>query len=122
MEYLRLLFWLKWKLMFRGYRRDVSAIFGVVLAILIFFPMALAFAGGCLVGFLKLEPPWNEHLLRGALLGIYLFWVLTPLLGFALSDSYDITSLFPYPLSLRQIFTAAIFAPSVAFPFLFSLP
>jgi ABC-2 type transport system permease protein len=122
MEYLRLLFWLKWKLMFRGYRRDLSAVFGVVMALLIFFPLAIVLAGGCLLGFLKLEPPRNEHLLRAALLGIYLFWVLTPLLGFALSDSYDITRLFLYPLSLQQIFTAAILGSLIDFPVLFLLP
>src|SRR3712207_8128020 len=52
--------------------------------------------------------PYNEHALRGVLLAIYLFWILAPLLGYALSDTYDVTRLFVYPLTTRQIFVGAI--------------
>jgi ABC-2 type transport system permease protein len=122
MEYLRLLFWLKWKLMFRGYRRNPSSALGVVLSILFFLPFAVAIAVGCWMGFRELRPPWNEHLLRGLLLGVYVFWLSGPLLGYALSDSYDITRLFHYPLTLRQIFIGAIAGSVMDFPVLLLLP
>jgi ABC-2 type transport system permease protein len=121
-NYLRLLFWLKWKLMWRGYRRSLSAVAGVILSLLLFMPMAVGIALGCAFGFEKLLPPYNEHLLRGVLLAIYLFWVLGPLLGYALSDSYDITKLLLYPLSARQIFTGAILGSLIDFPVLLLLP
>ena len=93
MAYLRLLFWLKWKLLWRGYRRNMSAAVGAILALVCFLPMSLGIAIGCGAGFLHLPPPNNEHLLRGVLLLVYLIWLLTPLLGYALSETYDITKL-----------------------------
>src|SRR5690349_11596600 len=108
MRYLRLLFWLKWKLLWRGYRRSTSAAVGAILAILVLLPFALLIAVACGFGFIRLPPPDDEQLLRGVLLVIYLFWVMSPLLGYALSDSYDITKLLSYPITARQLFTGAI--------------
>src|SRR5712691_10089700 len=105
MEYLRLMLWLKWKLLARTYRGSASALFGAIIAILIFLPLSLALATGFAYGFMALAPPLNEHLLRAVLLGVYLFWLVTPLLGYALSDTYDISKLFLYPLTSRQVFT-----------------
>jgi ABC-2 type transport system permease protein len=122
MEHLRLLFWLKWKLMWRTYRRSTSAVVGAVLTLVIFLPMALGLAAGCALAFRALAPPVNEHVLRILLLFIYAFWVLTPLLGYALNDSYDITRLFIYPLTVREIFTGAILGSLVDFPILLLLP
>lgn len=122
MQYLRLLFWLKWKLLWRGYRRSTAAAVGAILGILVFLPFALLIAVGCGFGFVHLSPPNDEQLLRGVLLAIYLFWVMSPLLGYALSDSYDITKLLPYPITVRQLFTGAILGSLVDFPVLLLLP
>src|SRR5438552_4182523 len=122
MDYLRLLLWLKWKLLARTYRGSASAVFGAVIAILIFLPISLAIATGCVYGFRSLSPPLNEHLLRAVLLGVYLFWLVTPLLGYALSETYDISKLFHYPLTSRQLFTGAILGSILDFPVLLLLP
>lgn len=122
MDYLRLLFWLKWKLLLRGYSRNVSSVIGTTLAIVFLFPFAIVIAIAVGAGFVSLQPPWNEHLLRGVLLGMYAVWLLATLFGFALSESYDITKLFLYPLSPRQIFTGAILGSLLDFPVLFLLP
>ncbi len=122
MSHLRLLFWLKWKLMWRGYRRDKASALGVIFAIIFFLPMAIGLAIGCAAGFFSLQPPMDEHLLRAVLLGVYLFWLFAPLMGYSLNESYDITKLFVYPLSLRQIFTGTIFGSLVDFPVAFLLP
>src|SRR5947209_1398598 len=122
MSYLRLLFWLKWKLLWRGYRRSMSAAVGASLAILVFMPIALVIAFASAFGFGHLAPPNNEQLLRGVLLVIYLFWVMSPLLGYALSDSYDITKLLLYPVTARQLFTGAILGSLIDFPVLLLLP
>jgi ABC-2 type transport system permease protein len=122
MAYLRLLFWLKWKLLWRGYRRNMSAAVGAILALILFLPMSLGIAIGCGAGFLRLQPPYDEHLLRGVLLLVYLFWLLTPLLGYALSETYDITKLLQYPLTARQVFTGAILGSLIDLPVLLLLP
>lgn len=122
MEYLRLLFWLKWTLMLRGYRRSPMSALGVIFAVLFFLPVSIGIAVASGLGFRVLDPPWNEHLLRAVLLGVYLFWILGPLLGYALNDAYDVTKLLVYPLSARQIFTGAILGSVVDFPVLLLLP
>src|SRR5438552_2021870 len=121
-SYLKLLFWLKWKLMWRMYRRERMAAVGLIIGLLVIGPWAFIGAGLCLFGFLTFEPPLNQHLLAGALTGAYLFWLLVPMMGYALNDSYDITRLFVYPISVRQILTGAILGSIVDFPVLFLLP
>lgn len=108
--------------MWRGYRRDKASALGVIFAIVFFLPVSIGIAISCAVGFFSLQPPMDEHLLRAVLLGVYLFWLFAPLMGYALNESYDITKLFVYPLSLRQIFTGAILGSLADFPVLFLLP
>src|SRR5439155_20223249 len=75
---------------------------------------------GCM--FFQLPPEPAETVLRVVLLVIYLIWLLSPLLGYALSDSYDITKLFLYPITSRQIFVGAILGSILDFPVLLLLP
>src|SRR6478609_4903458 len=108
MQHVKLLFWLKWKLLLRGYRRSKSEWVGALLLLLVFIPIALGLSFWFGYNFVTALPPENENWLRTALLAIYVFWILVPILGYSLNDSYDISKLFIYPLSMRQIFTGAI--------------
>lgn len=121
-DQLKILFGLKWRLTLRGYRRSRSAVIGAVLFVLIFGPLALGGAAGLGFLFVRLHAPYNEHVLRAVLLGVYLFWLFAPLLGYALNDSYDITRLFVYPISVRRIFSGAIFGALLDMPTLLLLP
>ncbi|HEV2471775.1 MAG TPA: hypothetical protein VGS41_03865 [Chthonomonadales bacterium] len=118
--YLRLLFWLKLKLMFRGYRRSPVSLVGVVITLIVMAPLSAAVAAFCYISFRSwvLAP----HLLRAVLTGIYILWLIAPLLGYALNDSYDITRLFIYPVTVRQIFAGAVLGSLADFPVLFLLP
>jgi len=122
MRSLPLLFWLKWTLMWRAYRRNTLALVGIIISLVIFFPMALGAAGGCLYGYLSFEGEYKEHLLRAVLLFVYASWLLSPILGYALNESYDITRLFVYPLTSRQLFLGVILGSLADFPVLFFLP
>jgi hypothetical protein len=122
MERLRLLFWLKWTLTLRMYRRSTSALVGVLLALCLLFPIAVGVALACGWVFRTLPAPLGEQALRVVLLLIYGIWLLTPLLGYTLNDSYDITRLFVYPLSVREIFTGAILGSLIDFTVLLALP
>lgn len=119
---MRLLFWLKWQLMWRTYRRHMSAAVGAILAVIILLPMSLVIAGGALAGFLLLDPPLNQHLLRAVLLMGYLMWLMAPLMGYELTEDYDITKLLLYPLTPRQIFVGTILGSLLDFMVIFSLP
>ncbi len=119
---LALLLRLKWTLTWRTYRRSTSAAIGAILAIVFLLPLSLGAAFLVGLGFVRLSPPWDEHLLRAVLLSIYLLWLLTPLMGYALNDSYDITRLFGYPISVRRIFTGTILGSLIDFTTLLLLP
>jgi ABC-2 type transport system permease protein len=106
--YLRLLLWLKSRLLWRMYTRQMSAALGVVLLGIVFVPMSLLMAGGAVFGFRVLPPPYNEHLLRGVLLWIYLMWLLSPIFGYVLTEEYDPSKLFLYPVPPRVILAGVI--------------
>lgn len=122
LQYLRLLFWLKWKLQWRAYTRNRMSALGAVLVVIFFGPAAIGVAAGCAFGFLELAPPLNGYLLSVVLLAIYLLWLLAPVFGYALSESYDVTRLFHYPVSPRLLFVSAIFGSLLDFPVLLVLP
>ncbi len=122
MRPLRLLFWLKWKMMFRGFRRRRSSFVSSLLLILVFFPISVMLAFFANFGFQELSPVMGSHLLRAVLTGVYVFWLMAPLLGYSLNDTYDVTRLFIYPLSLRQILAGAVFASLIDVSTLFWLP
>ena len=66
MQFRPWLFWLEWRLLWRGSRRSMSAAVGAILAILIYRQAALGIAVGCVFGFRALAMPNDEQLLRGA--------------------------------------------------------
>lgn len=116
--YLRLLLWLKLKLAWRAYTRNVSAAVGAVLLVVVFAPMSVGFGLGSYFGFTSLRTlggGFDEHLLRAILLGIYLMWVTSPIFGYALSEDYDVSKLLVYPLSPRQLLAGATLGSAVDF-------
>lgn len=122
LRYLYLLWWLKLRLMWRTYRRHLSAAVGALLAVVFFLPIAVGVAFGCFMGFRTLEPHMAEHLLRGVLLGAYLMWLFSPLLGYELTEEYDLSKLFLYPISPRLITSGAILGSLLDLGVLLLLP
>lgn len=103
----RLLLWLKWTLMWRGIGRDRMRLIGMIVMLAIFTPMSVGLAIVCWLLAVN-TPPMAPYILRAAFGFAYLLWLITPLLGFPLNESYDPTRLFIYPVSYRVIFAAAV--------------
>jgi hypothetical protein len=104
---LRLLLWLKWTLTWRGYRRSRSKVFGAIIFLVAFVPLS----GVCAYGLWVLEghfPNLAAPLARDALTVVFLLWAATPLLGFPLNESFDLTRLFVYPISHTRLFVGAL--------------
>ncbi len=104
---LRLMLWLKWTLTWRGLRRSRSRLIGALLFLLAFLPLS----GLCTYGLWALTgdyPALAEPLARDALAFIFLLWAATPLLGFPLNESFDLTRLFVYPVSPTRLFVGAL--------------
>lgn len=118
---LRLMLWLKWTLTWRGYRRNRMKAVGAVLTLVVFLPLSLGAAFG-LHWVARTIPDLAPALTRAALALVYLVWAVTPLLGFQLNESYDLTKLFTYPLSPRRIFFGSVLGSLLDLPVLLTLP
>ena len=93
--------------MWRAYRRDRMAAIGMVLMLLFTVPFSLLFGIGAAVVLAKLDPVRAGAILTTGLLSTYAVWIIGPIVGFAFNESYDVSKLFGYPLSMRQIFAGA---------------
>ncbi len=95
--------------------------FSAVILLLVFLPMSIGAAWG--VWFLSAHYAWlAPDVGRAVLTFLYLVWALTPLLGFSLNESYDLTKLFAYPISYRQIFLGSVLGSLLDMPTLLALP
>ncbi|MDQ2686260.1 MAG: hypothetical protein M3Y28_00160 [Armatimonadota bacterium] len=118
---LRLMLWLKWTLTWRGYRNNRMKLVGAILSAVLFLPLSLGIAFG-LHWATRAAPDLAPALTRAALGIVYLIWAVTPLLGFQLNESYDLTKLFTYPLSPRRIFLGSVLGSLLDLPVLLTLP
>jgi len=80
---------------------------GVAIMIVLFIlPAGLGLGAFTYAGFHVLDGDGDCELLHLMLAGVWVFWMVFPLIGFSLNQSYDLTRLFIYPLSRRMIFVA----------------
>jgi len=79
---------------------------------LLAFVLPLGFLGVAFtsVGFWTLDITGDRELLHFTLFAVWIFWLLFPLIGFSLNQSYDLTKLFIYPVSRATIFLGATLA------------
>ncbi len=118
---LRLLLWLKWTLTWRGYRQNRMKVLGTIVLLLAFVPLSGGAAAG--IWFLSTRfPALAFPIARDTLAVIYALWIITPLLGFPLNEAFDLTRLFVYPLTFRQIFSGSVLGSLIDLPVLLALP
>ncbi len=102
-----LLLWLKWTLLWRGYSRQKLRLVSAAILILLLVPLSIGFAVACFL--FGHDHAYIVPFLCKAVLGAtYVIWLITPLLGFPLNESYDPGKLFVYPVPLREIFAASV--------------
>ncbi|MGO8671429.1 MAG: hypothetical protein ACLQVD_08730 [Capsulimonadaceae bacterium] len=98
---LRLLVWLKLVLGWRGFRANKFRWLSIILYAVMLVPVVMIAFG--LHSLMTTYPDLRGPVERDALAFVYLIWVITPLLGFQLNESYDVTRLFAYPATRGEI-------------------
>jgi len=93
------LFWLRAKLLLRGYTRDWRRVLGGILLLLIAIPFLGGLALGTFAGYVALPQGEATELLLLVLVGLYLFWSFLPLIEFSVNEGLDVTKLTLYPLT-----------------------
>ncbi len=116
---LRWLFWLRWKTFIRNYTRSsgrVSRIIGVVFLVLFGLPFMGGIAVATYFGYRLLPPPANAEILFIVLTGIYLLWIVLPLLEFTVNEGLDISKLALFPLTRAELMLSLIFTSLLDIP------
>jgi hypothetical protein len=97
---------LKLRLVFRQ-GRGPWAIVGILLMVLFFVvPFGIGLGAFTYMGLETLPGRDKGEFLHLVLAGVWVFWLVFPVVGFSLNQSYDLTRLFIYPISKRTIFVA----------------
>ncbi|MDR5682588.1 MAG: hypothetical protein QN163_00980 [Armatimonadota bacterium] len=120
-DQLRLLLWLKWRLIWRTAGREGMSRLGLAAAAGFFVPGSLWIAWSLWVTARTLGPH-AEDLHRAVLLGVHMMWILSPLVGIALGDTYDVRQLLAYPISRPTLLAALLGGAVLDPPVLLTLP
>ncbi len=116
---LRWLFWLRWKSFIRNYTRSsgrIGRIVGVVFLVLFGLPFMGGIAVATYFGYRLLPPPANAEILFIVLTGIYLLWIVLPLLEFTVNEGLDISKLALFPLTRAELMLSLIFTSLLDVP------
>jgi hypothetical protein len=118
----RILFWLKAVQMWRGFTRDWTSALGILLALALIGPLSILVGVGLAYAFAYAGDVTRINLLRGFLLSVYVLWLVLPLLGQMLTESFDLKRLIHFPVTPRMLFQAFIFSTPLDFSVWFLLP
>jgi hypothetical protein len=118
---LRLLLWLRWTLLWRAYSRQRLRVVGAIVMVVCLAPVSI---GGAVLCFTtgRDYPGYAPSILMAVLTAAWALWLITPLLGFPLNESYDPSRLFVYPVPMRTIFTASVLGSFFELTTLLALP
>jgi hypothetical protein len=110
------LFWLRTKLLLRGYSRDWRRVVGAVLLLLIAVPFLGGIALATLAGYVFRPRSEAIELLMLVLVGLYLFWSFLPLIEFGVNEGLDVTKLALYPLTRLERMISLLLATLLDIP------
>lgn len=113
---------LRGKLTLRQFARERGRIIGAIVVILVFGPMIIAAAYGTAVGYIRLEDQWPTALLGGVLVGMWLIWLVFPIIATSLNESADITHLLIFPISQRDLVLSTLLGTLFDYPTYLMLP
>jgi ABC-2 type transport system permease protein len=115
---LRWLFWLRWKLFLRGFSRDRKHLIGTIFMIIFGLPIYGGVAVGTFFGYRLLPFPANAELLFLVLTGIYLLWIVLPLLEFTVNEGLDVSKLVLFPLTRLELMSSLLLSTLLDIPML----
>jgi len=117
LDKLRWLFWLRWKMFTRSFtRKGVTRIIGTVF--LGFFVLIIGggVAAATFFGYRFAPRPINTELLFLVLAGIYVLWLILPLLEFSTNEGLDVSKLALFPLTREELMLSLLFSTVLDIP------
>ena len=113
---LRWLFWLRWKLFSRSFTRDKTRIITTILTLVFGIPFYGGIAVVTFLAYRFLPAPANAEILFFVLTGIYLMWMVLPLLEFTVNEGLDVSKLRQFPLTRPELMCGLLFSTLLDIP------
>ncbi|MDQ2717370.1 MAG: hypothetical protein M3Z08_20930 [Chloroflexota bacterium] len=110
LDKLRWLFWLRWKMLTRGFTREKGRIITTIFMIIFILPLFGAAAIGTFFAYRYLPPPANAEVMFLVLTGVYLLWIILPLMQFGVNEGLDMSKLVQFPLTRWEIMASLLFS------------
>lgn len=119
LDKLRWLFWLRWKIFLRAFTRGSGRV-SVIIGRIFLFLFGLGVGGSvAVVSFLAyryLPAPANAEVLFLVLTGLYVLWMLLPLLEFSTNEGLDPSKLSLFPLTRAELMVSLLFSTVLDLP------
>jgi ABC-2 type transport system permease protein len=113
---LRWLFWLRLRMLTRGFRRSRASLIGSIVFLLFVLVGAGWAAFGTFAAFRYLSQPANFEVLYLILTGLLLLWIVLPLMEFASNEGLDLSKLQLFPLTRAEMMISLLFSTLLDIP------
>jgi len=116
----RLIYWLRFRLYLRMFRRNPSILAGLALSLVGIIPGSIWLFMWVFITLLRLPREFAGAFLTGILFFFYSIWFISGFLNLEMEESLDITKLIVYPVSFRRLFIATWLTSLFELPFLYT--
>lgn len=113
---LRWLFWLRLKILTRGFQRNRASLIGSIIFLLFVLVGAGFAAFGTFAAYRDLVQPANFEVLYLVLTGLLLLWIVLPLMEFASNEGLDLSKLQLFPLTRAEMMISLLFSTLLDIP------
>lgn len=113
---IRWLFWLRLKMLTRGFRRSRASLIGSIVFLLLVIIGAGWAAFGTFAAYHFLSAPANSEVLYLVLTGLLALWIVLPLLEFASNEGLDLSKLQLFPLTRAEMMISLLFSTLLDIP------
>jgi ABC-2 type transport system permease protein len=103
---LRWLFWLRWKLLLRGFSRGAGRTSTIISTIILTLLVLIGGSSLAVITFLAYRfasAPINISVLVLVLTGVYIFWIIAPLMQVSTNEGLDVSKLTLFPLTRGEL-------------------
>ncbi len=119
---LRALLRLRFRTTLRRLTRERGRIVGTVLLTVTVAPFAVGAAFATWMGYRQLAPAVAAQLLAAVVTGLWLLWLIAPILTYRLNEGLDITRLLVYPIRRRDLTLSLLLGTLLDLPTYLALP
>ena len=113
---IRWLFWLRVRMLTRGFRRNRASLIGYIIFLVFVLVGAGWAAFGSFAAYRYLASPANFEVLYLILTGLFLVWIVLPLLEFASNEGLDLSKLQLFPLTRAEMMISLLFSTLLDIP------